>query len=367
LEINGRFLAVGLVSVPLNLAVIATILFTRDMDHRMLAWGVVIGYAASFLMLYICSKRIGFSYSPYLDLRSPHIHKLAIMVVPVFLGKTINQINILIDRTIASTLPEGSISSINYANRIIGFVTSVFVISVATAIYPKLSTLSAENDKATIKKTFGSSISIISYIVLPLSAGLIILAKPVVSLMFERGAFTSFDVERTAEVIVFYAMGLLFFSIKEIAINVFYAIQDMKTPMINSAIAIVLNFGLNLMLIQTMQHKGLALATTVSGAVTLVLMLIVMRRKLGPMGFSDIFTSLLKMLIASAVMSCVVYPLYNVLSGIFSSVIVTFGISVFCGMAVYFIMSAVLRIKEFRIIITTIIERLGHRTKKDSL
>ena len=102
-------------------------------------------------------------------------------------------------------------------------------------------------------------------------------------LLFFRGEFTAYDVQGTGEVVFFYSLGLLFYSLKEVTINVYYARQDAKTPTVNSAITILLNIVLNLLLMQKMEHKGLALATALSSLITTVMLLVQLQRKMGHM------------------------------------------------------------------------------------
>ncbi len=124
LQIHGSYFAVGMVSAPLNLCVIASMFLSVQHGQEVLGWGVVAGYFASFLMLYLAAKGNRFSYRPNFNFRTPEIRRLLLVVVPIFLGKAITELNTMIDRTIASILPAGSISALSYGNRVIGFVTS---------------------------------------------------------------------------------------------------------------------------------------------------------------------------------------------------------------------------------------------------
>lgn len=359
LQICDSFFVVGMISVPLNIFVIVSIFFSHQTHYTWLGWGVVMGYAASWLMLYIAARRKGYTYRPSFAFDSPPVRRLVLMVLPIFLGKTITQLNTMIDRTVASTLPEGSVSALSYGNRIIGFVTAVFVVSVATALFPHLSNLSAIRDISKLKSTFVTSAGILSYIVLPISAGAILFAQEIVSLLFLRGAFTQYDVERTAQVVVFYAIGLLAFSIKDVMLGVFYAIQDTATPTVNSLIALLLNTVLNLGLVRVMAHSGLALATSISGIVTLVMLVIRLRKKIGPLGLHRFFISLGKMLLATAGMSVVAWFVYRGCFHLSQSLALSLIGAVGCGAVVYLLLGLVLRIRELGLLVVGAAERLA--------
>lgn len=358
LQIHNRFLVVGLISVPLNLCVVASILLSSPETYMRLAWGVVVGYAASFLMLLVAAFRNGYTYRPQLDFRDKDLRKLIVMVIPIFLGKTITQINTMADRAIASSLPEGSVSALSYGNRITGFVTSVFVISLTTALFPQLSRLSAMKSVKRMKRTFITSVGIMSLLVIPISVGLMIFSKEIVALMFQRGAFTAADVERTAQVVFFYSLGLICFSIKEVMINVFYALQDTKTPTVNSLIAIVINVVLNLLLIRSMAHSGLALATSISGFLTMMMMMVSLRKRLGPLGLKAFFKSLAKMGLSTAGMALAVVPVYDLFFASTGSMLLSFLLAVAAGALVYGLLNILLRTKEMGMLVVGIMERL---------
>ena len=357
LQIHGSYFAVGMVSAPLNLCVIASMFLSVQHGQEVLGWGVVAGYFASFLMLYLAAKGNRFSYRPNFNFRTPEIRRLLLVVVPIFLGKAITELNTMIDRTIASILPAGSISALSYGNRVIGFVTAVFVISVTTAAFPQMSRLSAMKSHRKLKRTFARSIGLMSLMVLPISAGVILFAEEIVGMLFQRGAFTAYDTQRTAEVVTFYAIGLIFFSIKEVALNLFYAIEDTITPTINSVLAILINVGLNLILIKPMAHKGLALATTISGGVTLVMLLVLLRRRIGRLGLGRVFASLVKMGVATAGMCLVAAPLYDFLYSKLESVPPAFLLAVLAGAAVYALLNVLLRTKEMGLLVVGLLGR----------
>ena len=365
LQIHGSFFAVGMVSAPLNVCVIASMFLSVTYGQAVLGWGVVAGYFASFVMLWLASKRHHFSYRPCFQFRTPEIRRLLLVVLPIFLGKAITELNTMIDRTIASVLPAGSVSALSYGNRVVGFVTAVFVISVTTAVFPQMSHLSAIKNTRRLKSTFRSSAGLMSLMVLPISAGVIIFSKEIVTILFQRGAFTAYDTQRTAEVVSFYALGLIFFSIKEIALNMFYAIQDTKTPTINSVVAILINIVLNLLLIKSMAHKGLALATTISGGVTLVMLLISLRRRIGPLGLGRLFISLLKMAAATAGMCFTVIPLYDIFMEALDSMPAAFLLAAMVGALVYGLLNILLRTREMGLLIVGLAERLMPRRREE--
>ncbi|MCI9194525.1 MAG: murein biosynthesis integral membrane protein MurJ [Angelakisella sp.] len=357
LQIHGSYFAVGMVSAPLNICVISSMFLSQYYGQGVLGWGVVAGYFSSYLMLYIAAKQHRFSYRFNFQFNTPEIRRLLVVVIPIFLGKAITELNTMIDRTIASVLPSGSVSALSYGNRVVGFVTAVFVISVTTAAFPQMSQLSAMKNHRKLKRTFARSVGLMSLMVLPISAGVILFANEIVAMLFQRGAFTAFDTQRTAEVVTFYSIGLIFFSIKEVALNMFYAIEDTVTPTINSILAIVINIVLNLLLIKSMAHKGLALATTISGGLTLVMLLVVLRHRIGPLGLGRVFASLVKMAVATAGMCLAARPLYDLLYGATEMMLLCFILAALAGALVYALLNVLLRTREMGVLVVGLLER----------
>ena len=253
------------------------------------------------------------------------------------------------------------VSVLNYGNRITGFVTSVFVVSITTALFPQLSRLSAASDTRQLKKTYRSSCGVIGLFVIPISAGMMMFAKEFVELLFYRGQFTAHDVQRTGEVVFFYALGLLFYSIKEVTINVYYALQDAKTPTVNSALAIAINVVLNLALMRKMEHKGLALATALSALITTVMLIINLQRKMGHMGYRYLAGTYLKMIIAAGVMAAATLPFYHWFAPKTPSLLVGLLAAILVAMIVYFIACLLLRVKELGHVVVAIAERFHRR------
>lgn len=361
LQVRGSFLAVGLVSVPLNLCIIAVTLLVPPERYMGMAWGLVAGYGLSFVMLLVVALRKGFRYRPRLDLQDPYLWRLLRMIFPIFLGKMVVDLSTLADQTIASALPAGGVTVLSWGNRVIGTVVAVFVTSLTTALFPQLSQLSASQSHRKMKHTFRTSVGLMSLLVIPISVGLMVFSQEVAAILYGRGAMTPENVTRVGEVICYYAIGLIFFSIKNVMINVFYALQDTKTPTKNTILALVLNIVMNLALIKPLAHIGLALATSLSGAITMVTLMVALRRKMGPLGLRQLFISLLKMGIATVGMALAVVPVYDFLLAKELSMVASLVVAVAVGVLVYFVLGILLRIRELGIFVVGVVERLTPR------
>jgi putative peptidoglycan lipid II flippase len=227
-------------------------------------------------------------------------------MAPSILGLAVTQLNVLVSTFLASYLPEGSVSYLYYADRLLEFPMGIFAIAIATAVLPTLSEYSARNDLQKLKETISFALRLVFFVTLPAMAGLIVLRLPILNLLFQRGAFTAYSAEMTAQALLYYALGLTAFAGVRIIVPAFYSLQDTKTPVKVAFVALLANAGLGAVLMNPLRHGGLALATSLAAGLNFALLVIFLRRKLGKIGASNIARSFFKSLGASLLMGAVV-------------------------------------------------------------
>ncbi|MDK2584495.1 murein biosynthesis integral membrane protein MurJ [Romboutsia sedimentorum] len=355
LQAKENFTVPGLVGIPFNIIIIIAIILSSKISIYILPIGTVIAMLSRLLFQMPSLFKYGYRYKFTIGLKEDYIKKVIWLVGPVFIGVAVNQINTMVDRTLASTLLEGSISALNYANRLNSFVMGLFIMSIGTVIYPILSKLSANSDKESFIKTVYKSVNIVTLLVIPISIGAMVLATPIVSLLFERGAFDSRATDITAKALVFYSIGMVGFGLRDILGKVFYSLQDTKTPMINGAIAIGMNIILNLILVKFMGHAGLAFATSISAIACIFILFKSLKKKIGYFGQDKILKTTFKSLIASILMGIITYVTYSILSsvlvvGFIQQAISLFG-SIAIGALVYGILVVILKVEEASMVI----------------
>lgn len=302
LQIKNNYIIPALMGVPLNIVVIISIFWASQGNYNILAFGTVFASATQFLLMVPFIKKEKFKYSFYINFRDNRIIKTLHIALPVIIGSSVNQINILVDRTIASSLAVGGISALNYANRLNLFIQGLFVTSIITVMYPMISSYASKKNYEGIKKAIVESINIIIIFILPMTIGAMIFSNQVVNLLFGRGAFDNIAIQMTSTALFFYALGMLGFGLREVLSRGFYSMQDTKTPMINAAFGILVNIILNIILSRFLGIGGLALATSIAAMLTTTLLFISFRKKIGPFGMKQISILFLKILFASSVM-----------------------------------------------------------------
>lgn len=357
LNLKNNFHIPALIGIPNNIIIIISIWLSVKLNIILLPIGVVASLFSQLFLVLIYVNKNEFKFNLSLDMKDKNLRKLIYLALPVVIGVSVNQINVLVDRTIASTLVVGGISALNYANRLNIFIQGIFVMSIATVMYPLISKMVVDNNIKGLKKTLSDAITGINLLVIPTTIGSMIFTSPVISLLFGRGAFDSQAINLTSSALFFYSLGMVGFGLREILSRAFYSMQDTKTPMINAAIGMMLNIILNIILSHYLGIGGLALATSIAAIFTTVLMFISLRKKIGPFGMKQISISFLKILFASLTMGLIAKLSFNYFTTIISqnlSLLVAIGI----GAVAYFVSIYFMKIEDVDVIVNAIKRKL---------
>ncbi|QJB56109.1 murein biosynthesis integral membrane protein MurJ [Pseudodesulfovibrio sp. zrk46] len=284
LNSRNHFLAPALAPVVLNVALIGSALighfFGLNVAYSM-AYGVVIGGVGQFLLQQPFLHSTGFRWRGPWSWKNKGVARMGLLMLPTVFGAAVYQINILLGTLLASYLPVGSVSYLYYADRLVQFPLGVFGIAVSTAALPSLARLAAKGEMEEFDGALSVALGLTLFIALPAAAGLIGLANPVISLLFERGAFTAEAVDATSRALVAYSIGLPFIALARPLVAGFYALEDTKTPVKIAVVCLVANIGFGIWLMQFMAHVGLALAVSISSCLNFVLLHVLLARKRG--------------------------------------------------------------------------------------
>ncbi len=301
----GHFAAPALAPVILNLSIIASVLFISPMLSEPvvgLAVGVVIGGILQLLLQLPFLVKNGFYFWRKANIYHPGLKSIGRLMLPSVFGAAVYQINILIGTLLASFLAAGSVSYLYYADRLVQFPLGLFAISMSVAILPSLSRQAAARDMKGLNDTFAYAIKLIFFITLPAMTGLIILRRPIVSLLFERGAFDPVSSALTADALLYFSIGLWAFSAVRIVVPTFYALQDTRTPVITGIVSVFANIILCLLLMGPLAHAGLALSASLSSMLNFILLILALNRKIGDPGWKKIIESVAKSVVCTAIM-----------------------------------------------------------------
>lgn len=270
-----------------------------------LAWAVVIGAGGHLLVQVPALIREGARYSPVLALRDSGVREVARLMGPRVIGLAAVQINFLVNTILASGLAGGRLSALNYAWLLMLLPQGIFAMAVSTAAFPTLSRQAAEDALAKMRDTFSATLRIILFLTVPAAVGLIILRRPLVTLLLQRGAFDASSTEVVAWTLQFFALGLVAHAGVEITSRAFYALHNTKTPVLVSIAAMAVNLALSLLLIRPLAQGGLALSNSIATILEMIVLLALLRPHLGGLMGPQLARSAAHTLLSALVMAAV--------------------------------------------------------------
>lgn len=360
LQIKGKFNISGLIGVPYNIVIIISIILSFKINIYLLPLGTLLALISQFIFQYYFMYKYGYRYRFTFNIADKYVKKMIWLLGPVFIGVAVNQINAIIDRSLASTLVEGSISALNYSNKLNAFIMALFITTLSSVIYPILSKLSSEKCREQFVESIVKSVNSVILLIIPITVGAIVFSRPIVTLLFQRGAFDERATNMTSIALVFYSIGMIGFALRDILGKIFYSLQDTKTPMLNGTMSMVINIILNLTLVKFMGHAGIAFATSISSIICILLLFRNLKKKIEYYGQDKIIKTTIKSLIAAILMGVVTYFIYNILDKIlgvgFTQDIIALFVSIGTGAIIYGVLIIILKVEEVSMI-TNMVKR----------
>jgi putative peptidoglycan lipid II flippase len=305
LNAHHRFFTAALGPAVLNVAMIVAVLGLAGYTTPpilALAVGVLVGGLGQLLVQLPELRRLGVPLVPSGDWRHPGVARIAHRLWPAVFALAAVQITVVVNTLLASLLPAGTVSYLYYADRVMEFPLGIFGIALATAALPSMSRQAARHELGALRVTLEWTLRMSAFVAVPATVGLLLLGGPIVQLLFQRGEFTAADGVLTAQALAGYAVGLPAFSATRIAAQTFYALGDTRTPVWVGFVSVAVNVVLALVLMWSLRHVGLALASSLSSYVNLLGLCWLLQRRLdGPRG-PDLWWSLARTLAASALL-----------------------------------------------------------------
>ncbi|WP_026486870.1 murein biosynthesis integral membrane protein MurJ [Caldanaerobius polysaccharolyticus] len=355
LQAQNRFTMPAFIGIPYNIVIIiALVAFTKDFGIYAVAFATVIATLLQLLVQIPDMYKLGYRYRFVLNFKHPGVFKVLILVLPVLIGSAVNQINVVVDKIFASGLQEGAVASLNYANRLNGFVMGIFGTAISTVIYPTLSKHISLNDYDSYKKSFKKAVNAIFMVMIPITAITMLLRVPIINIVYKRGAFDEKAAYMTGLALLYYAVGMTAFSVRDVINRAFYSLQDTKTPMIYGVYAVLINIVSNLFLVRIMGVGGLALSTSLAAILTSILLFFALRKKLNGIGITDMLVTTGKIFASTALMAVTIYFFNDWLAAklSFEGVLkwgISFAGSSILGLAVYAFFLVAFRVEEVKL------------------
>ena len=331
-----------------------------------LAVGVLIGGALQLaLQIPFLIKKgitIRFAFEP----GNEAVRRIATLMIPATFGAAVYQINVFVNTLLASLLPEGSVSYLYYADRLVQLPLGVFAIALATAALPSMSRLAGEGKVEELIDLLSYAVRLTLFLAVPSAVGLILLRVPIFEVLFQRGSFDATTTAMTARALLYYALGLWAFSCIRVVVQFFYSLQDFRTPVKVSVLAAVANVVLGLLLMGPMRHAGLALALSISSTMNLGILVFIIRRRYGRIDGRRIASSAAKTIVASTAMAAMILAVGHVLpwdpAAGTPERVGLLALNIAAGIAAFFIACKLLRSEE----VGTVVGMIKRRNKRDA-
>lgn len=333
---------------------------TPERQITAVAWAVIIagivqvGMQAPMLVRY--GYRPGFS----LDWKDARVVRMLKLMGPAALGMAVTQFNVLIDRLLAIWIGTWAPAALFFSERMIYFPLGIFATAMSTVLLPTFSSHAARADHGELNRTLNHSLRNLLFVMIPAAVGLLVLARPLIQMLFGWGHFTAQSVDLTAVALRFYAPGLVVFSLAKIFVPAFYSMQDTRTPVRIGLWTVLINLVLNITFVLTwplyLKHAGLALATVLAESFYAITLAVLLHRRIGSPGWKQIGASVARCSAAALVMGYAVVIACPFFTEVFQTTgmsaklvqITAVLFSVILGMLLYLISAGLLRSPELK-------------------
>jgi putative peptidoglycan lipid II flippase len=365
-EFKAPALAPGAMNLFMILALAGLCPFlgeSPEVQVKGLAAGVIAGGIAQLAIQLPPLFRLGYRPRFILDWKDPEVRKIGGLMLPGLVGIGVTEINALVDTVIGSLLEEGSVAALEYGLRLIQLPLGVIGVALGTASLPTLSRQAARGDFEGLRETYSFVLRMILFLMAPAMVVLLCLATPIVQLLFQRGNFhAGSSTSMTAQAIVFFALGLLFYGAAKVTAPVFFSLHDTKTPVRCAVAALLSNIVLNLLLMGPMRLGGLALATSLSAGLNVFLLIRALRRRLRFLRGKEIAASFVRIASSSLIMAVVILLTSLFLNDLTDSMTTRFlrvGLPIATGTLAFGLATFFLRSPELRFVADTLLVRRG--------
>ena len=352
LQCYKEFTVPALGAVVYNIAIIVIgILLAQHIGIAGFTIGVVVGAALNLLLQIRSMRQYGFSYKLTLNLRHPGVKKFFLLFLPVVLGLSMNELNLLVSQRLASGLGGGVVYALKQAQRIMMLPVGIFAAAIGLSVFPTMTSHVARGEMKEYKQNLTMGLRTVIFITLPASVGLIALSHPVVRAMYQQGAVTTVQIELVSVILVYYCIGVVGYGAQQILNRGFYAVQDTKSPVLINVFVLLFNIIISIILVGPFTYRGLAMAYSLSGLLSMLVLGVALRFKIGQYGGKALAKSALQSIIASAVMGVAVYFVANGLEQMLDlssklMQVLQVGIGITVGVVVYAAMAIVMRMEE---------------------
>ncbi len=356
LNSHNIFTAPSLAPFVMNVVtIILVVLLSGNFGIYSMAMGIMAGSVAHLAIQLPQLKVSPFRYRFAIDFRHKGVREILSLMLPILLSLGAVQLNNSIDYFFALNLGGGNTTALMLSWRVANLPLGIFSVAIVTVLYPLISRQAAGNDIKGIKESFSLGVREIGYVMIPATAGLAILSYPVIKVLFERYNFVAADTKKVAFILIFHSIGLVFFGLLMIVNRVFYAFKNVKTPLKVAGFSIIINLLFDWILIKFIGVGGLAMSTSLVALCNVIILIVILRKKVGGFGGRRIFISYGKILASVAIMSTAIFFLWSYLekfayAGLWPLIIFLF-LTIFTGIGIYTGCTVLFKMEEVKFVL----------------
>ena len=349
LQSYGQFNIPAMISAVSNLVIIIFLLLFREkFGIHGVAGCMLFAWLLQVLIQVPFAKKYGYPFILHIDFKDENIKRVFLLSIPILISTAVLPINNLVSTRLASGMGDNAVSAMEYAYKLYVVISGVFTYAIGNIIFPEMSRASADDNKEEYKEIINKAMRMMIYILIPLTIGITIFSKDIISVIYERGEFTAESTLITSSILTFFSVGIIGSGIVEVMNKAFYAKQDTKSPLIAGIIMIIINVILCVTLSKFLDVKGLALATSITAIVNAITLMYIANKNVKIIT-KELGTFIAKVVISALVMGVVVYLLNNYLQA--SSLINIFRmiIGAVMGVVTYYLMTYLLKANEIKL------------------
>lgn len=370
LQSYGNFNVPAMISGISNLVFILFLIFFKDkFGIHGIAIFMLIAWILQVLIQLPYAKKEGFKFEKILNLKDENIRKIVRLAIPIVISTAVLPISNLVCTRLASGMGNSAVAALEYSYKLYIVISGVFTYAIGNIIFPELSRHSVNNDKEKYVEVINKSIRMMTYILIPLTIGIMIFRTDIVSLLYERGEFNEASTAYTSGALLYYSIGIIGFGIVEIMNKAFYAKQDTKTPLKISLIIIIINIVLSILLGKIFNFKGLALAAALTAIINAIILTIFLNISNKQILSKNLLLFFIKIVISVCIMAALVYYTNILLKGIFVYTnlykIIRILVGGILGIVIYYTSTLIMKVEESILPIEFLKEKYNKETKNN--
>lgn len=354
LQSYKEFNVPAMISGISNIVIILFLLFFRE---KFEIYGVACCMTFAWLLQVLVQlpfvKKYGYKFNFKINFKDENMRKVLMLAFPIIISTAVLPINNLVATRLASGINENAVATLEYAYKLFLVISGVFTYAIGNIIFPDLSRASAENSRDEYVSIIHKALKMMSFLLIPLTIGIAIYSRDIVSTIYERGEFSETSTMMTSGALLFYCLGILGSGFVEVLNKSFYAKQDTKSPLLIGIIVVSVNLLFSIILSNAMGVNGLALSTAITTTINALILLYVANHKEKKIISKDLIITILKMLISAIVMGAIVYVVNNYLNLVFEYTFVMNLIRMFIGavvgVVIYYILTSLLKVNELNL------------------